>query len=106
MRSIYAYAAPYARRVTVSEGGESREARAFIQPLSVTEPETQASALPCGVADKRRFLLIAAPGAILSGEGPVEISCGGKTYVLLRREMIGGSHWEGLMRLKAGGGGA
>lgn len=107
MRGIFAYAAPFAQSVVVTEGGASREARAFIQPVSVTDPEEPASALPCGVADDRRYLLIAAPEAIVSENEPVEIACGGRRYVLLRRERIGGgTHWEGVMRLKAGGGDA
>lgn len=107
MKGLFAFAAPYAQSVVVTEGKVSREARAFIQPLSVTDPEERGSALPCGTADDRRYLLIAAPGAILSEDEPVEIQCGGRNYCLLRREkMGGGTHWEGLLRLKAGGGDA
>ncbi|MGN1002553.1 MAG: hypothetical protein ACI4PC_07250 [Oscillospiraceae bacterium] len=105
MRDVFSFAAPWAKSVVVTENGESREAKAFIQPLSVTEPEERGRPLPCGVADDRRYRLIAAPGAILSEDGPVEIAWDGKRYVLLRRERLD-THWEGVLRLKAGGGDA
>ncbi len=92
----------YARDVTVSQRGEVRKSRAFIQPLSVTEPERERTAAPAGCVDERRYLIIAAPDAF-DGEVGGEVRCGGRTYELLRCEMMGGgSHWEGVMRIKAG----
>lgn len=102
MRNYFAAAAAFARDVTVREGTEERPAKAIIQPLSVTAPEYAGRPTVMGTVDDRRYLLIAEPAAISDGED-VEISCDGKTYRLLRCEMLGGgSHWEGIMRLKAG----
>ena len=103
MRDIFRAAAPLAKKVTVCEAGEERGARAFIQAISVLSPEERTEALPLGTVDKRRWLLIAEPGAILSGEGPLEIHCGDRRYEVLRCERLEGGHWEGLLRLKAGG---
>lgn len=103
MRNYFAAAAAFARDVTVREGTAERSAKAFVQPVSVTTPEYAAHPTVMGTVDDRRYLLIAEPDAISTGED-VEISCDGKTYRLLRCEMLGGgSHWEGIMRLKAGG---
>ena len=103
MRKHFAAVAAFASEVTVREGETERRARAFIQPLSITSPDYESRATAMGLVDDRRYLLIAEPDA-LSGDGEAEISCGGKKYELLRCEMMGGgSHWEGLLRLKGGG---
>lgn len=89
--------------VTITEGGNERQARAYIQPLSVTSPEKGYRATPMGIEDDRRYLLIAEIGALESGDD-TSVSCGGRVYELLRCERLGnGSHWEGILRLKAGG---
>lgn len=104
MRNYFAAAAPFARQVTVREGGAERRAKAFIQPLNISSPEYVGRPTPMGTVDDRRYLLIAEPGA-LSGAGDVCIDCDGKAYELLRCELMGGgSHWEGILRLKAGDG--
>ena len=95
----------WAQAVTVRQGGEEKHARAFIQPLSVTSPHEKAAATPAGVSDERLSLLIIGPEAV-NGDGG-EIVSGGKVYQMLRcEEMGGGSHWEGLLRLKGGAGNA
>ncbi len=104
MRDYFAAAAAYASEIVVREGGKERGAKAFIQPISISSPDYERRATAMGLADDRRYLLIAEPAA-LSGESGAEISCGGKCYELLRCELMGGgSHWEGLLRLKGGGG--
>ncbi len=92
----------YARGITVFQRGEEKLSRAFIQPLSVTGPERERLPAPAGSVDERRYLIIAAPDAF-DGEAEGEVQCGGRTYELLRCEMMGGgSHWEGVLRIKAG----
>lgn len=92
----------YAREISVLQRGESRTSRAFIQPLSVTGPERERTTTPVGAVDERRYLIIAAPGAFDGGVGG-EVRCGERTFELLRCELLGGgSHWEGVMRIKAG----
>lgn len=92
----------YAREITVLQRGTERRSRAFIQPVSVTDPERERAPTPAGAVDERRYLIIAAPEAFDGGVGG-EVRCGGRTYELLRcEEMGGGSHWEGVMRIKAG----
>ncbi|MCM1150235.1 MAG: hypothetical protein NC319_09175 [Butyricicoccus sp.] len=92
----------YAREITVFQRGEVRKCRAFIQPLSVTVPERERVPTPAGAVDERRYLIIASPDSFDGGVGG-EVRCGGRAYELLRCEMMGGgSHWEGVMRIKAG----
>lgn len=92
----------YAREIAVSQRGVLRKSRAFIQPLSVTDPERERLPSPAGTVDDRRYLIIAAPDAF-DGKAGGEVRCLGRTYELLRCEMMGGSsHWEGVMRIKAG----
>lgn len=101
MNNWFSAVSSWAQDVTVRQGGEERHARAFIQPLSVTNPRENAAATPAGVSDERLYLLIIGPEAV-NGQGG-EIVSGGKVYRLLRcEEMGGGSHWEGLLRLKGG----
>ena len=92
----------YAREIAVFQRGISRKSRAFIQPLSVTAPERERVPTPAGSVDDRRYLIIAAPDAFDGGVGG-EVLCDGRTYELLRCEMMGGgSHWEGVLKIKAG----
>ena len=105
MNNWFSSVSSWAREVTVRQGGEEKCARAFIQPLSVTSPRENAAATPAGVSDERLYLLIIGPGTV-SGPGG-EIVSGGQVYQVLRcEEMGGGSHWEGLLRLKGGAGNA
>ena len=91
----------FARSVTLADRGGEREVRAFIQPVSIKNPETPSPTV-AGVADQRRWLLIMEPADIGGG---AEIRCGGRRYSLLRWEEIGG-HIEGLLCLKGGTGDA
>ena len=91
----------FARSVLVTDGGGERGVRAFIQPVSVRDPETP-TPTAAGVVDERRWLLIMEPAALL---GPAEIRDGERVYSLLRWEEIGG-HIEGLLCLKGGAGNA
>lgn len=91
----------FARSVLVTDAGGERGVRAFIQPVSVRDPEAP-SPTAAGVADQRRWLLIMEPAAL---NGPAEIRDGGRVYSLLRWEEVGG-HIEGLLCLKGGGGDA
>ena len=105
MRNWFSSVSGWAQDVTVRQGGEEKRARAFIQPLSVTSPRENAAATPAGVSDERLYWLIIGPDAV-SGPGG-EIVSGGQVYQVLRcEEMGGGSHWEGLLRLKGGAGNA
>ena len=105
MNKWFSAVSSWAQDVTVRQGGEEKHARAFIQPLSVTNPQENAAATPAGVSDERLYLLIIGPEAVNGGGG--EIVSGDKVYQLLRcEEMGGGSHWEGLLRLKGGAGNA
>ncbi|MBQ8263454.1 MAG: hypothetical protein IJV74_03405 [Clostridia bacterium] len=102
MRDYFKMTQRYAQDVVIEEGGEKKAAKAFIQPLSISSPENEGRATPMGMADDRRYLLITAADAINTGENAL-ISCGDRVYSLLRCELMGGgSHWEGIMKLKAG----
>lgn len=103
MRDYFAAAAPFASTVIIREAGEERAAKAFVEPISVTSPEEEGRATIMGLADDRRYLLIAERAAIECGD-EVELCCGDRVYELLRCEMVGGSHWEGIMKLKGGSG--
>ena len=93
----------FAQIISVRQDGELRYGSAFIQPLSVTNPERELSPAPAGILDGRRYLLIAWPGAFKHGGRGAVIECGERKYEVMRCEkMGGGSHWEGLMRLLAG----
>ena len=85
----------FAKPVRVTDSSGTRTLRAFIQPLSVTEPESP-SATAAGVADRRRWLLIMEEAALT---GPTEIGDGADCYILLRWENISG-HIEGVLRRK------
>ena len=101
MNQWFSSISSWAQDVTVRQGGEEKSARAFIQPLSVTNPRENAAATPAGVSDERLYLLIIGPDALSGQSG--EIVSGGRVYQVLRcEEMGGGSHWEGLLRLKGG----
>ena len=105
MNKWFSAVSGWAQDVTVRQGGEEKHTRAFIQPLSVTNPRENTAATPAGVSDERLYLLIIGPEAVNGGGG--EIVSGGKVYQLLHcEEMGGGSHWEGLLRLKGGAGNA
>lgn len=93
----------FAQEISVRQNGEVRRGRAFIQPLSATYPERAASPTPAGVRDDRRYLLIAWPGAFERGGKGAVVECGGVKYEVRRCEkMGGGTHWEGLLRRRAG----
>lgn len=99
MKKFFAAAAAYALDVTVREGGEERSAKAFIEPLSPIKPDYLSRPTVMGREDDRRYLLIA-ESAAFSGVGEAEVCCGDRVYEVLRRELMGESHWEGIMRLK------
>lgn len=93
----------FAQEITVFQRGKVRKCRAFIQPVSVTGPERERLPTPAGALDERRYLIIASPDAFDGGAGGA-VECGERRFELLRCEMMGGgSHWEGLLRIKAGG---
>lgn len=107
MKNFFRLLTSWCSRVQVTQGGETRSALAFVQPVSVSQPEYTGRPTPAGTADDRRYLLIAEPGALTGDRGPVSIELDGRTYELLRWELMGGgSHWEGIMKRKAGGGNA
>ena len=85
----------FAHNVSVTDGNGTRTLRAFLQPLSVTEPEAPAATV-AGIVDFRRRLLIMEDAALT---GPVEIADGGENYLLLRWEHIDG-HIEGVLKRK------
>lgn len=85
---------------------DGRLFRGFVQPLSVTSPDNEGQYAVPGLTDERRYLLIASLSAFSGFDRPKQICFGGKTYTLLRLEEIAGSHWEGVLRLKGGGGDA
>jgi len=102
MRELFNSAAKYAQTVTVRSAGGEKTAKAFIQPESTVSPEYEAKPTPLGLADDRRYIIIAEPGAF-GNDGGAEICWNGQVFELLRREKLGGgSHWEGIMRLKGG----
>ena len=93
----------FSENVCVHQDGEVRHGRAFIQPLNPTAPERALSPAPAGIRDERRYLIIAWPGAFVRDGHRAVVVCGGRTYRLLRCELMGGgSHWEGIMRLEKG----
>lgn len=104
MKELFTRLYGWTEAVTVTEQGQVRTARAFIQPVSVTSPEYMGKPTVMGTADDRRYLLIAEPAAIAQGGRGIEVKLGDKTFVVLRCEKLGGgSHWEGIMKLKGGG---
>ena len=105
MRDYFKKVAAFAEELTIRGGDGEKTARAFIQPINSTSPEYEKRPTPMGFADDRRYLIIAELSAFEGGE-ILEICSGEKVYELLRRELIGGSHWEGIMRLKGGSGNA
>ena len=90
-----AFDSRFAGAVTVRDGNGSRTARAFIQPMSVKDPETP-QITAAGVVDARRWLLIMEPVAI---SGQAEISDEKSVYALLRWEDVSG-HIEGVLARK------
>lgn len=103
MRDFFSDVSGFAQDVTIRENGAERAAKAFVRPESVKNPEKPHSETPAGLRDKRRWLFMTAADAISGGED-VEIVLGSGVYAVLRCELVGGgSHWEGLMRLKGGG---
>lgn len=107
MRELFRYLEGWTEKISLVENGAEREARAFIQPVSVTNPDYMGRPTPAGTADDRRYLLIAESAAISEGKGGITVRLGDRSFEVLRCELMGGgSHWEGIMRLKAGGGDA
>lgn len=101
MRS--AFDSGFARTVAVTDETGTRNARAFLRPLSLKDPEGPALC-PAGPVDARRWLLLMEPLAL---RGTVTLCDGGTEYRLLRWETIGGGdHIEGLLCRKGGGGNA
>lgn len=107
MRDFFRLLRSWTNEVSITEQGCTRSARAFVQPVSISTPEYAGRPTAAGTADDRRYLLIAEPQAIETGIGPITVELDGKCYQLLRCELMGGgSHWEGIMKRKAGGGNA
>ena len=93
------FASRFAQTVTVTDASGSRSAKAFLYPTSVCTPEAPELS-PAGVRDGRRRRIILEPMEL---NGTVTVTAGGREYLLLRREMIGGGdHIEGLLCGKAG----
>lgn len=92
----------FARAVKVTDTQGTRVRRAFLRPESLRRPETPEMS-PAGISDERRWLLIMEADDL---QGPVTITDGNREYILMRRELIGGDHIEGLLCLKAGDGDA
>lgn len=90
-----AFDSRFAGAVTVRDANGSRTARAFIQPVSIRDPEAP-RITAAGIVDDRRWLLIAEPVAIAD---PAEISDGTSVYALLRWENVSG-HIEGVLARK------
>lgn len=104
MRDFFRLLHGWTQTININEKGTVRSARGFIQPVSVTDPQYRSRPAFPGMVDDRRYLLIAEPAAIVSGEEGITVEAEGRQYELLRCEMLGGgSHWEGIMKLKAGG---
>lgn len=95
----------YGEKIIIREAGEERLSRGFIRTESISSPEKEARLTPMGLADDRRYIILA-PAHALSGRAGAEIRSGERVFELLRCEMTGGDHWEGLMRLKGGDGDA
>lgn len=93
----------FAQTVSVTQDGEVRQGRAFVQPVSPISPDVPVTPTPAGVRDDRRYLIIAWPGAFVPGGRRALVGCGDKKFEVLRCELMGGgSHWEGIMRLISG----
>ena len=93
------FASRFAQTVTVTDASGSRSAKAFLYPASVCTPEAPELS-PAGVRDGRRWRIILEPMEL---HGTVTVTAGGREYLLLRRELIGGGdHVEGLLCRKAG----
>ena len=104
MRDYFSMMHGWTQSLCINEQGQKRMAMGFIQPLSTTKPERPYLPGSAGVHDHRRYLLIAPPEAIVYGGRGITVEAEGKEYELLRCELLGGgSHWEGIMKLKAGG---
>lgn len=102
MRDFFRLLKGWTNEVSIFEEGQQRRARAFIQPVSVTDPEDMGTPTPAGTVDGRRYLLIAEPGAIAKGRDGITVELNGKLFQVLRCELMGGgSHWEGIMKRKA-----
>ena len=99
MRTVFA--SPFARDVTVVYGGKRVSARAFLQPLALSEP-VEPEITPAGVVDTRRYLAIVEPVAL--GRG-AEIQTADAVYRVLRCNDFGG-HVECVLATEAGDGDA
>lgn len=99
MRTVFS--SPFARDVTVVFGGKRVSARAFLQPLALTEP-VGPEITPAGVVDMRRYLAILEPVAL--GRG-AHIQTAGADYRVLRCTDFGG-HVECVLAMEAGDGDA
>lgn len=109
--TYFAAAARRAREIAVTSaqcpGG--RAVRGFIEPLAPTDTDALCRRTKAGTVNGEHYLLLAGPEALLPGETDVTLVCGGETYVLVRAEPVFGAggavgHWEGVLRLKGGGG--
>ncbi len=102
MRDFFTLLKGWTNEVCITEEGQKRTSRAFIQPVSITSPEDMGTPTPAGTVDERRYLLIAEPGAIIGGRDGITVELDGKVFQILRCELMGGgSHWEGIMKRKA-----
>ena len=91
---------PYCETLFLIDRDGEREALGFIQPENVKNPERALEALPGGVVDKRRYILIVGAESLA---GVSRLRRGNQVFELLRWENICGSHCEALLKLKAGG---
>lgn len=105
MRDFFAVMEGWTQSIQISQDGQTRQARGFVQPVSLSDPEREKTPTRAGCVDERRYLLITEPGAISAQGGrKICVEACGRSFELLRCELMGGgSHWEGIMRLKAGG---
>lgn len=102
MRDWFGAVSAFGQEIRVYQRGGVKVCRAFIQPLSLTEPERDLSPTPAGGRDGRRYLIITEADAF-DGGAVALVECGGRRFELLRWEAVGGgSHCEGIMRPRAG----
>lgn len=99
MKTLFSAVSRFGENVEVLENGVWHDAKAFIEPVSLTDPKTPGVPTPAGVADDRCYRILIGTDAV-SGPAAV-IGWGGEQFEFLRLERMGGnSHWEGIARLK------
>ena len=98
--------AVYGSELTVlsAETPAGRRGRGFIRPATVSGDDGVFTPTSAGASDRRRFLLIASPECVQSGETRLKVHCGGYEYIVLRIEPIGDpnapNHWEAVLRFR------